>query len=107
MLLKLLPAVARQQSSRFCLIGWRNADMSSSCHAVTGEAAHKTADQKAEQLLEEAARQLGSKDREVNWESSMAAIRRTEQLIPSEKPSPEQLLKIREASVHLLHRNDK
>jgi len=104
MILKLLPTVARQPSSRFCLIGWRTADMSSSCHAVPGEAGHKKADQEAEQLLEEAARQLGSKDSEVNWESSMAAIRRTEQLIPSQKHSPEQLLKIREASVHLLHR---
>jgi hypothetical protein len=32
---------------------------------------------------------------DLNWDASMAAIKRTEQLVPSQKPSHDQLLKIR------------
>ena len=54
----------------------------------------------AAQLLEEAAGHLvgaNGGDDDLNWDRSMAAIKRTEKYLPSKKGTAEEMLKIRKA----------
>jgi hypothetical protein len=52
-------------------------------------------EQVVDKVMEESVRRLGGQ--ELNWDSSMAVIKKTEQHLPSRKPTKEELLKIRKA----------
>ena len=100
MFLKLLPSLVTQPMPRFWLrhmasLRTSEPPLPHPPPAAASEDIHK--ETVVEKLLEESARRLVSKEVDMNWDSSMAVIEKTEKHLPLRKPTEDELLKIRKA----------